>query len=248
MASDPTEGSGDEPDVCDQYIECLSVVAPDEAEFQQTVIDECFAQPSDSDDICREACQVGLDFYRGEYPMEPACGGVAPECLTDADCSDPAAPSCYADLSCGPACGNGRLDAGEQCDPAALEACSGACELLEHDCSPIDNTGCAADTKCTLGIDMQNTELIYLTCAPDFIGPGGLQDACMLQSECSLAAPLCKAVGQCNGSCCVPYCYLGETSLELDCPGGLSCVPFAEGHVFSGNTWKPGTELFGVCI
>ncbi len=247
-----TSGTGEELDVCEQFIECLGAIAPDEVEIMQIVIDECFAQPSNSEQICFDACDAGLTSYRENFPNEPACGGVAPECEEDADCGDPAAPSCYPDLTCGPECGNGRLDAGEQCDPGALEACSSSCELLEHDCSPVDNTGCPEGSKCTLGIDMQNTELIYFTCAPDFIGPGTLQDPCMLQSECSLEAPLCTSgVSGCTGGgdqCCVPYCYLGETSLDIECPSGLSCAAVSEELTFSGNTWKPGIELFGVCL
>lgn len=251
MATSGSEDEGFDFGPCGELIDCVSETQPAQAEALIELYGPdglCYADPDETVESCWSHCQFALDEHVNMYPDNPYCNGA--ECAEDSDCEDPAQPSCWTSTwECGPQCGDGKLNPGEQCDPGADQACSATCTLDNHDCSPLDNSGCAANEKCTVSADPGGSGQTLFVCAPDFIGPGQLGDPCMAQSECSLSAPLCAAgVNGCsNGDldqCCVSYCYLGESELP-DCPAPLSCQAI---DLQIPGPLMSGLEQFGVCF
>jgi cysteine-rich repeat protein len=87
---------------------------------------------------------------------------VVEECAIVAGVADCADPACAAEPSCQPACGNGRVDPGEECDDGNLadgDGCDGNCTLPAcgngvidpgEVCDPPTPLRCSADCKSTL--------------------------------------------------------------------------------------------------
>jgi hypothetical protein len=150
-----------------------------------------------------------------------------------------------------PACPDGVLDDGEDCDddnaidddgctacaidPTAScggepSVCGPACDPLLQDCT--EGQGCYA------------IEDSFLCAADVSGGAGAAGDSCDTFDACD-PGQACIAVEDlpaCRGvACCTPYCDLADPTQT--CPGALQCSEW-----FPGGTAPPGMENVGVCI
>lgn len=229
---DPTGGgtdTGGEPasrEVCDRYLECLAVTAPDALPSAQQGFGEdgtCWQGSLAEMQQCIDACTTALQQAHDFHPDEPNCA----LCDDNDDC--PADQTCTGN-ECRPAdCGDFNIDANEVCDDPNY--CDDDC-LGPAECGPLSGAGCGADESCvyTMG---------GFQCVP---GSGGAgveesceEDACAEGLYCLAPTDLCDSM-----ICCVALCDVNGPP----CPEGKTCYPLDN---FGGNPPPPELQYLGFC-
>ncbi|MEE8410825.1 MAG: hypothetical protein V3T05_14590, partial [Myxococcota bacterium] len=193
-----------------------------------TIDDDCESQfdclqPADGfrGGYCVSACSPELDLCPGDGFCVNAYGlnllwACIDGCTTDSGCRQDEGYTCQFGLCLpgggGPACGNGILDVGEQCDPPDGVTCDANCQnivsvcgngILEagEECDPPDGSTCG--TTCQL------------------LGDNRVNgDACIQNSECTGGVCLTEATDLWPGGFCTKTCTLGS------CAGGEECMDF----------------------
>jgi len=180
-------------------------------ENPKTLGDECFAEEGPAGGV--DDCDDGLFCYYVN--------------------SDTNVGTCIAFCSGSPS--NPTCDTGTICtvvNDGVLVLCRPACDPIVQDCDP-PGSAC-----------YQATGTGSFTCIADKSGDtGAYGDDCQYISSCDagLACIAAAAVPGCTaGSCCTPFCDLGEPN---DCPGaaqGQVCEPYFD-------VPDPGYENVGIC-
>lgn len=141
------------------------------------------------------------------------------------------------------ACGNGLVDADEECDGG--EGCDDTCNLVNYMCNPYNQVGCVETQTCDLtraaSLDDQNTG-----CFQQGLAERG--DPCAYNSlDPNLQ---CGDGWSCVGSAYVPGCEgLVECCTELCIIGGEPCSdPEQQCLSWKEPTMPPGLEELGLCI
>jgi len=185
---------------------------------------------------------TGLECPVGDEGC-PCTGGGACDggltCLSDV-CVDASADSATGMV---PACGNGELDADEECDGEA--GCDDTCELADYVCNPFNQVGCSDTQTCdrTRGatLDDQRTGCFQeglaayqASCEYDPLDPN-LQCADGLSCVGSGFVPGCEGLAE----CCTQFCMIGDA----DCPDPtMDCLTWKEAGM------PPGLDDLGLCI
>ncbi len=150
----------------------------------------------------------------------PCCAASA-DPLVNATCSQSDVTSFYpGGFWSGPSCGNGVVDPGEQCDPAAGSCCLGTCQFV------------SAGTVCRPGGAICDP-------AETCTGASGSCPVPALASSstpCRAAAGVCDAVENCTGSSATCP---GDAKSMAVCRAGAGSCDLAESCDGSGNACPP---------
>lgn len=240
-----TTGGGATMEVCQRYIQCVSLTTPaglPDAQAGFGADSACWSgSPADAD-LCIQACQTALAQAHELFPEEDACV----ECLSDGDCDQAASETCI-DGGCTPPCGDGKVGMGEVCD--GQTGCDDDC-LGPLECNPINDSGCASPMRCSLsgGPSLWSTTCIE----PDF-PPGSVVDVgetcgyigngttyyCGFGRDCLSALQFDLP---CDTQCCVAYC---EVNSPQSCPEGYTCVPYEDA---TGENVSNPLSYLGLCL
>ncbi len=154
--------------------------------------------------MCIGCSAAGTDACKLRDPTKAVCGasGACVACDADKDCKDPTAPFCGAQKTCVP------------CDQAAQTACmtlngakpfcgtSGACVACQQDgdCSSTSTTPfCSAAGTCVRcdSPAADSTCMTLLPAAPHCAPTSGACVACLTNSDCPNAKPVCSPSNAC---------------------------------------------------
>jgi hypothetical protein len=242
---DPTTGgaSGGK-EVCERYIQCVSVTEPNSLPQVQDGFGDassCWSGTPQDAELCAQACQAGLDQAHAVYPDEDKCDA----CLADADCDEGAGERCLNGGCTLTDCGDGVVDDTELCD--GQTECSSDCQSGAQ-CSPLTNVGCEGTDICIIGDAY--SECFYWEQYPD-ITLAGFNEGCdydgdvYYQCEAGLVC-ISKMAGNiaCNlDYCCMPNC---DVNASGSCPDGFTCTPYAQLAGF--ELAEPALSYLGICI
>ena len=204
-------GGGPAPsrEVCDRYLECLSVTAPADLPAAQQGFGEdgtCWQGTPAEQQQCIAACQVALEQAHGFHKDEPKCA----LCDTQAECT--AGLQCVMGECRPPNCGDGMVDADEVCDDDDFDNfCDDNC-LGPAACNPLTGAGCDADLYCL--VDVNASEQV--SCVPE-------QRSAAEGEPCE--SSVC-AEGLTCFFCEVDYCCRRLCDINADDCGTDSCIPF----------------------
>jgi cysteine-rich repeat protein len=137
----------------------------------------------------------------------------------------------------GGVCGNGKVEAAEQCDDgnqAAADCCTSLCKVATNGTSCDDGSKCTSGDTCQAGT-CTGTQVV---CSPI--------DACHDAGSCNPATGACSTPAKANGASCNDgnACTQGETCQAGSCGGGAPVVCAALDQCHDVGTCNPAN---GTC-
>jgi hypothetical protein len=245
--TEPTTGGGGggSKEVCERYIQCVSVTDPSGLPSAQEGFGDdsnCWSGSPQDAELCAQACQTGLNQAHASFPDEEKCHA----CLSDADCDVGAGERCLLGGCSLTDCGDGLVDDVELCD--GQRGCSSDCTDGAA-CSPLTNVGCSGSDICIINNGL-GTECFDWEQYPD-ITLAGFNEGCdydgdiYYQCEAGLMC-ISKMAGNisCNlDYCCMPLC---DLAAPADCPNGFTCTSFPE--LADASLAEPALAYVGICL